>query len=70
MKEMDLILGPFSETRLTALGDATLDDYDALLSENDPDIYAWVCGTAAPPARFAELIGTIAAFARDRNRPR
>ena len=63
-KEMDLILGPFAQTRLAAMEGAALDLYDALLGENDQDLYPWITGAANPPDRFAGLIGEIADFAR------
>lgn len=60
IREMDIILGRFAETALGGLRAAELDLYDALLSENDHDLYQWVTGQAAPPARFAPLVGQIA----------
>ncbi len=64
IKEMDLILGGFATDRLAAMDAAALDAYDALLAENDQDLYAWVTGQAAPPPRLAPLIAEIAAHAR------
>ncbi len=63
-KEMDLILGPFADARLGQMGGAALDLYDALLSENDQDIYPWVIGAGAAPERFRGLVAEIAAHAR------
>lgn len=63
-KEMDLILGPYADARLAAMEGAALDLYDALLAENDQDLYPWITGAAPVPARFAGLIAEIAAFAR------
>lgn len=59
IKEMDLILSAFAEENLALMDDATLDLYDALLSENDQDLYQWVTGQAAAPERFAALIQGI-----------
>jgi antitoxin CptB len=39
----------------------TLDTYEALLEENDHDLYQWVTGQTAAPAPFAALIGEITA---------
>ncbi len=58
-KEMDMILIRYSEARLDALSEAELDGYEALLSENDQDLYQWVSGQVAPPQPFAALIGDI-----------
>lgn len=63
IKEMDLILGGFCDARLEGLAPEMLDLYDALLSENDQDLYAWVTGQSPAPAAFAPLIAVIAAHA-------
>ena len=65
-KEMDLILGPFSDARLGAFDAAALDLYDALLAENDQDLYPWITGATPAPERFRALIDDISAFARAR----
>lgn len=67
-KEMDLILGPFADERLAGLAEADILLLDVLLSENDHDLYAWITGAAMVPDRFAALIATIGAHARDRLR--
>lgn len=61
IKEMDIILSRFAQAHLAQLPVQTLDLYDALLEENDQDLYQWVTGQVAPPARFGALIGDIAA---------
>ncbi|MFD2441755.1 succinate dehydrogenase assembly factor 2 [Paracoccus kondratievae] len=38
-KEMDLILGPFSDSELEGMNDPELDLYETLLDENDQDLY-------------------------------
>lgn len=62
MKEMDLILGGFADARLAALSPAALDAYEALLEENDQDLYKWVGGAAPAPALHAPILAEIAAF--------
>lgn len=61
IREMDLILGGFANTGLSALDDADLTLYEAMLEENDHDLYAWVSGQAEPPARYRALLATISA---------
>lgn len=61
IKEMDLILGGFADKALDALEAAQLDVYDALLEENDQDLYRWVSGQENAPERFAEMIALISA---------
>ncbi len=69
-KEMDLILGPYADAHLAAMPPDRLALYDALLGENDQDLYPWMTGAAPAPERFAPLVEDIAHFARDRNRAR
>ena len=59
MKEMDLILGPFADERLSRMDGPALDLYDALLEEGDGDLYGWVAGRQAPPERYAALLVEI-----------
>lgn len=61
MKEMDLILGPFSDTELVSLSEAQLLTYDRMLNENDQEIYTWFTGLNAAPDQYAPLVGVIAA---------
>lgn len=63
IKEMDIILIRYSDARLSELSPAELDVYDALLSENDQDLYQWVTGQVAAPERFAPLVEDIVATA-------
>lgn len=70
IKEMDLILSDYADRHLDALDDADLAVYDALLSENDHDIYGWILGQAAPPARYAPLVSILRAGASGLTRPR
>lgn len=66
-KEMDLILGPWADEKLGTLDAATLDVYDALLEENDQDLYPWVSGAQPCPQQYLELLTEIAAFAKARH---
>lgn len=59
IKEMDLILSAYAEQRLAEMDADGLAAYDALLSENDHDLYQWVTGQSATPERFSRLISDI-----------
>lgn len=59
-KEMDLILGAWANTQLEHLSEDDLVLYDALLSENDHDLYQWVSGQGDTPERFVKIIDQIA----------
>lgn len=60
IKEMDLILGPYADSNLATMTDTEVTEFDALLKENDQDLYQWVSGQATPPAHFATLITRLA----------
>ena len=60
MKEMDLILGRFADDRLGTLDPARLTPYDAMLEENDQELYRWVTGQAPVPDQYAPLMAEIA----------
>ena len=59
IKEMDLILGPYADAELADRDDAALDLFDALLLENDHDLYQWVSGQTVAPERFSDLIRVL-----------
>ncbi len=69
MKEVDLVLGPFADARLPGFDDPTMTLLEALLQENDQDLYQWLTGQSAAPLRFTDLIAAISAFARNRLTP-
>lgn len=64
IKEMDLILGHFAKNGLRDLSDADLAEYEVMLQENDQELYTWMNGQVAPPARFAALVARIQDAAR------
>ena len=59
IRETDLILGGFADTGLAALDDAALDAYEALMEENDWDIYYWVTGARVVPEAHLAMIDTL-----------
>ncbi len=61
-KEMDLILGPIADHSLVDLTDAQIDAFEALLTENDNDLYAWVSGSTPTPDAHLEAIDQIRRF--------
>jgi antitoxin CptB len=65
-KEMDLVLGPWSDAHLSALPDAELQIYETLLAENDQDLMAWILGQGTPPLAIIPLLDRIAGFAKTR----
>jgi antitoxin CptB len=74
MKEMDLILGHFADGPLALLDGADLDAYEAMLNENDQDLYLWVTarvngGTNRGPDDLGIVLDQIADHAAERLRP-
>lgn len=60
-REMDLILGSYADENLTRMTEEELRCFEALLHENDQDIYAWITGMTPPPAEYmAEIQALIA----------
>ncbi len=66
IKEMDLVLGKFSDELLGSLSDADLDVYEALLEENDQDMLRWITGQDPTPEGYADLFGRISAHAHSK----
>ncbi|MEC9198742.1 MAG: succinate dehydrogenase assembly factor 2 [Pseudomonadota bacterium] len=60
IKEMDLILMAYADNRMSDLDAPALDLYEALLEENDHDLYQWVSGQAPTPAQYLDLVTDIA----------
>ena len=59
IKEMDLILMHYAKDKLSGMSDDALDHYDALLNENDQDLYQWCSGQVPPVREFSDLIADI-----------
>lgn len=59
IKEMDLILERFADANLSTMSETDLTNYDAMLSENDHDLYQWVTGQIAAPSPYENLIAEI-----------
>ena len=53
--EMDLILSTWVHPRLDGWGEAELGEVDALLCENDWDLFYWSTGAKRVPSRVAQL---------------
>lgn len=62
MKEMDLILGPYADALLEGRAEADLDALEALMEENDQDLYLWVSGAVEGPAAHAPALAALRRF--------
>lgn len=62
-KETDVILGNYCDQFLHTLSAEQIDLYEALLEEDDWDIWQWVAyGETPPKAKFIPLIETLRDF--------
>ncbi|MBI6628893.1 succinate dehydrogenase assembly factor 2 [Pontibaca salina] len=59
IREMDLILTAYADHNLAKMTDSALNDYEALLHENDHDLYQWVTGQTDAPKRYQSMIKEI-----------
>lgn len=51
-KEADLLIGGFAKAHLGDMEEAELDQFEALLHQNDRELYAWATGNAEAPANL------------------
>lgn len=62
-KESDLLLGAFADAYLPSFTPAQLDAYEALLNENDGDIYDWMTGRwEPPPEKMSDVLQLLLDF--------
>ena len=52
-KEVDLIFGTFAAEELAGMSDAELDQFEALLTAPDQEVYAWLRGATPVPVEYA-----------------
>lgn len=48
-REMDLIMGSFADLHIETFDAEALSQFEALLTNNDPDLYNWICGREFVP---------------------
>lgn len=48
-KEMDLLMGSFADKHVPGMNAKELEEYEAILVENDPNLYNWISGNEEPP---------------------
>ncbi len=56
MREMDLILGRFADAEIETLTEAELDAFEAVMEEQDHDVFSWLTGAQPLPAEFDTLL--------------
>ena len=62
-KELDLVLGQFAEKHLPNMDEPDLDLYEAIINENEHDIYAWLARRETiPPEHDHHIMEMILDF--------
>jgi antitoxin CptB len=62
-READLILGSFADAHLEQLSEAQLDTFEALIDQQDHDIYGWINGSLDTPEAFeSDVLDLIRGF--------
>jgi antitoxin CptB len=51
VREMDLIVGRFADARIDNFDATALDDFEQLIELPNAELYAWIVGNEAVPAR-------------------
>jgi antitoxin CptB len=63
IREMDLIFGQFADNELRHISGADLDEFEAILSEDDNDLFKWISGEKILPEHLnTPLFARITAF--------
>lgn len=66
IREMDLILGQYAEDNIADMDDATLDQFEMIMAEEDNDLIAWINGASPVPEHLRmPLFEQIAAYRPD-----
>ena len=62
-READILIGGFAAARVPDMSPIELDEFEALLSLNDHDLFNWATGKAAPPANMdGPVFAALCAF--------
>ncbi len=56
IKEMDLILGGFAKARIAVMGEAELNELEAIIELPEQELLSWTTKTAAVPAEHASAL--------------
>ena len=63
IREMDLILGQYAEINIADMDEPTLDQFEAIMSEEDNDLINWINGAEPVPEHLRlPLFERIAAY--------
>jgi len=62
-REVDLITGRFADAHIGTLSETELAEFERLMEVPEQDLYGWITGAAAIPARYdTAFFGRLRAF--------
>jgi antitoxin CptB len=62
LKELDLVLGGFARQNVSGMSTAELDQFDAIVSLPDTDLYGWLMGEPGAPISRWPMLSRILTF--------
>jgi antitoxin CptB len=62
LKELDLVLGGFARQNVSGMSPGELDEFEAIVSLPDPDLYSWLMGEHAAPISRWPMLSRILTF--------
>jgi antitoxin CptB len=69
-KEVDLIFGAYADRHLAGLDEAGLDQFEALLTAPDQEVYAWLRGAEPVPPSYDNPVFAGLKAVCEQNAPR
>jgi antitoxin CptB len=71
VREMDLIMGRFADAYIEKFDEPALDEFETLIEAPNAELYSWVVGDAAAPARYdTEVLRQLIGFHAERISPK
>jgi antitoxin CptB len=71
VREMDLIMGRFADAYIEKFDEPALDEFETLIEAPNAELYSWVVGDAAAPARYdTEVLRQLIGFHAERIGPK
>lgn len=66
-KEADMVLGPYADANAAGMDEATLSEFEYLLTAPDQDLYEWIMGRSLPAPEYdGPVLSAIMASVRER----
>ncbi len=63
IREMDLLMGGFAQSRLAGMSGQELDEFEAMIELPDQEMLSWIKGEVPVPAKFdSVMLGELLQF--------